>query len=194
MNGQYHLGPPLHEQAASLLTRIKPMTNQELKEILKAEGLPITGVKALLQQRISDRKTSLWCAANGHATVAFPALLTHGFISEINRIVQNQDQSAMARITHEIHNRGRLPPSMSHGNQYSLSPPSTSYGMSNGYSSASYHSAPSQSSQFHSTTNTHQAEADRGLKLISFCRFRHIQKVSILRHSRAIDKSSRDSE
>lgn len=56
MNGHNQFGPSLQEQATTLVNRIKPMTNQELKDILRAESLPITGVKAVLQKRIIDRK------------------------------------------------------------------------------------------------------------------------------------------
>ena len=50
-------GPANTEQVA---TRVKSLINNQLKQILKKEGLPVSGAKALLQTRIIDREYSYY--------------------------------------------------------------------------------------------------------------------------------------
>ena len=40
----------------SLIAKVKLLTNAQLKDVLKREGLPVSGVKSLLQERLIARK------------------------------------------------------------------------------------------------------------------------------------------
>jgi len=48
-------GPANPEQVA---IKVKTLINNQLKQILKKEGLPVSGAKATLQSRITERKSS----------------------------------------------------------------------------------------------------------------------------------------
>jgi len=47
-------GPANPEQVAA---KVKSLINNQLKQILKKEGLPVSGAKAALQTRIIERKS-----------------------------------------------------------------------------------------------------------------------------------------
>lgn len=51
-------GPANPEQVA---VRVKSLINNQLKQVLKKEGLPVSGAKATLQTRIIDRESESWC-------------------------------------------------------------------------------------------------------------------------------------
>ena len=42
--------------AQALVAKVKLLTNAQLKDVLKREGLPVSGVKQLLQERLIARK------------------------------------------------------------------------------------------------------------------------------------------
>lgn len=46
-------GPANPEQVAA---KVKTLINSQLKQVLKKEGLPVSGAKATLQSRITDRE------------------------------------------------------------------------------------------------------------------------------------------
>ncbi len=48
-------GPANPEQVA---VKVKTLINNQLKQILKKEGLPVSGAKAALQSRITERELS----------------------------------------------------------------------------------------------------------------------------------------
>jgi hypothetical protein len=50
----------LDAQVRPLLSHIKVLTNDRLKDLCRAEHLPVSGVKATLQSRIIDRKSSAY--------------------------------------------------------------------------------------------------------------------------------------
>lgn len=52
-------GQSLQQQANSLHPRLKTLINNDLKEICRSEDLPVSGVKAALQERIIQRKIYL---------------------------------------------------------------------------------------------------------------------------------------
>ena len=41
------------------IAKVKTLVNNQLKQILKKEGLPVSGAKATLQSRIIDRESQL---------------------------------------------------------------------------------------------------------------------------------------
>ena len=41
------------------IAKVKTLVNNQLKQILRKEGLPVSGAKATLQTRIIDRKCQL---------------------------------------------------------------------------------------------------------------------------------------
>lgn len=49
-------GQSLQLQANSLHPRLKNLINNDLKEICRSEELPVSGVKAVLQERIIQRE------------------------------------------------------------------------------------------------------------------------------------------
>lgn len=49
-------GPANPEQVAA---KVKTLINSQLKQVLKKEGLPVSGAKATLQSRITDRELNL---------------------------------------------------------------------------------------------------------------------------------------
>lgn len=141
MSSHYPAGSSLQDQAASLVTKIRRKTNQELKDILGAEGLHKTGVKNILQTRIADRMFGILLKARVAASnFNCTSLTLHLLDSEINRCVRENDREGISRIAYEIDNNGQTPPLSSYA--YSLpissSPPLPSYNMANGYSVASH--------------------------------------------------------
>ncbi|GME53545.1 DNA-binding SAP [Neofusicoccum parvum] len=76
-------GQSLQQQAHALHPRLKTLINNDLKEICRSEELPVSGVKAALQERI---------------------------IAHLDRYVQRGDAAAVSRIRYRIHNHGRTPP------------------------------------------------------------------------------------
>lgn len=44
----------------SAVAKVKILINAQLKQILKREGLPVSGVKVAMQERIIRRKSNSW--------------------------------------------------------------------------------------------------------------------------------------
>lgn len=62
-------------EVLNLVALIKTLTNPQLKDLLRNEGLAVSGVKASLQMRIIDCSSSLLCVpslASPHFTLRFP--------------------------------------------------------------------------------------------------------------------------
>jgi len=92
----------LQDQAISLQSRIKTLINSDLKEICRGENLPVSGVKAALQNRIIQRAPC--------------SLLPHGkneadlpCVPVIETFVKTGDVQGLARIRHRIANHGAAP-------------------------------------------------------------------------------------
>ena len=49
-------------------SRVKGLINNQLKQILRKEGLPVSGPKAALQTRIIDRESNFSIRCNPHKT------------------------------------------------------------------------------------------------------------------------------
>ncbi|KAH7051057.1 PINIT domain-containing protein [Macrophomina phaseolina] len=92
-------GQSLQQQASSLHPRLKTLINNDLKEICRSEDLPVSGVKAALQERI---------------------------IQLLNQFVQRGDANAIQRLRYRIYNHGQTPPATPHQPQIPDYPDSVS--------------------------------------------------------------------
>lgn len=92
-------GQSLQQQANSLHPRLKTLINNDLKEICRSEDLPVSGVKAALQERI---------------------------IQLLNTCAQRGDANAIHRIRYRINNHGQTPPATPHQPQIPDYPDSVS--------------------------------------------------------------------
>ncbi|PNS18623.1 hypothetical protein CAC42_5162 [Sphaceloma murrayae] len=79
---------------ATAVARLKTLTNQELKDICRAETLAVSGVKANLQGRI---------------------------IEQMDRAISNNDLVMFERVRYRIHNKGAAPPAHYPGPAYGSS-------------------------------------------------------------------------
>ncbi|KAI5202156.1 hypothetical protein AUEXF2481DRAFT_426196 [Aureobasidium subglaciale EXF-2481] len=73
--------------AAQVDRKVKTLVNNDLKEICRVENLPVSGVKAALQKRISE---------------------------VIASYLRRNDRSALTRLEYQTNNQGRTPPATSH--------------------------------------------------------------------------------
>ncbi|KAB2576972.1 E3 SUMO-protein ligase pli1 [Lasiodiplodia hormozganensis] len=92
-------GQSLQLQANSLHPRLKNLINNDLKEICRSEELPVSGVKAVLQERI---------------------------IQHLNTLVHRGDANGVARLRYRIANHGATPPATPHPPQLPDYPDSVS--------------------------------------------------------------------
>ncbi|KAL1626656.1 E3 SUMO-protein ligase pli1 [Diplodia seriata] len=113
-------GQSLQQQANSLHPRLKNLINNDLKEICRSEELPVSGVKAVLQERIIKRETFLPPLA--HANRADPAVSC----PDLSALVSRGDANGVARLRYRVANHGATPPATPHPPQLPDYPDSVS--------------------------------------------------------------------
>ena len=55
-----------HGDVHAVIAKVKILINAQLKQVLKGEGLPVSGVKAAMQERIIRRTSQLLAAFRQH--------------------------------------------------------------------------------------------------------------------------------
>ena len=87
-----------------LIAHVKTLINQDLREICRQEGLPVSGIKSQLQTRVIDCKYI--SAISG---VLKTAKLTSYPQTVINRYAQINDVEGLQRLSFRIYHHGRSP-------------------------------------------------------------------------------------
>jgi E3 SUMO-protein ligase PIAS1 len=98
----------LRDLAAFVDRKIKSLINNDLKEICRQEGLPVSGVKAALQKRISEGNP----IPRVHPPLSHTPLTTRH--SVIAHHLRKGDAAALERLRYRAEHSGRDPPAQSH--------------------------------------------------------------------------------
>lgn len=90
----------------TLTAHVKTLINQDLREICRQEGLPVSGIKNQLQSRIIDCKC---ISLDSFGGVLKRAKLTSYPQTVINYYAQRNDVESLQRLSYRIYNHGQSP-------------------------------------------------------------------------------------
>jgi len=135
--------------AASLVARSRTLINKDLQRICKAEGLPSSGVKAQLQQRVTECMATHVRLAHARFPLNWRISLSSSsawvnFLAVIDRAVSTNDHVLFNRLQAHFTNDPRSPRPMSSPYGHPASSSNSPAGVPTGAMSSGYQQPPPQ--------------------------------------------------
>jgi E3 SUMO-protein ligase PIAS1 len=190
------VSPDVQRDIDKLGRKIKTLFNADLKEICRSENLPVSGVKAMLQNRILERESSglpspprpPYSMSTGSDTSLRLASLCAG----LNDVSISGDLQVLSRLQHKVGNRtGSPPPRHDYSQPYRASDSvySKTPATMGGHRPAAGLNAPARSIGKFRTPSLSGGSADEGVVAVGFKKSPFYETVETL--SRPVEMPSK---